>query len=961
MNKHLPEFLHIGLLFILLLFGTKSSALDRIFTANQGNWNTATNWSPIGVPAVNDHVLISSGSVCVVDAPLIRQADIWLESEAKLQVNSQLQLISPTQISISQSAIFDVTQATIRFFGSVSVGGSFLSSSQTRFVFESVPLGVMPLLHHQILGDVVVSNSTVVLQADLEVAGKLQIGAGSQFKVSAQKLTLSDLVDDGALVLEKGFYGSTIEFTGMGSLVLKEMELATLVLNRKGTVRMASNLRLGRSLVIGEQAELIVPASASIRPSELGFQLINRNRLLMDPGSNVLELGSGMLENLGLLRLSGTFSLNGQFTNLGTVEWTQTPQIFIQGGFHNFSSGKFNMAGTNAQLNLSIASAYTFKNEGIFKTGVMGTFTSSSQQTQAFENTPTASFHTGLPLHFINATGKLILDGNLVGNLDLKFEGDGSMDIVAGKDIMVNRLDVNLNQGEINFKGPGKLIMNDRIAISSGTLNLNNQPVVLSSNAFKTARIAEIKGELLGATQVTNQRHIGLGQPSWVFLGTPIYNQTISQWSDNFYTSGPFPGAVAPAPADRSSIFEFDGASSPTGALPGELFGWRIPMSGKIEAGKGYRVFLNSSFFNGPKTIDNTGAVVSGTFDFKPTFSSQGFGGGGWNFFANPYPSAIDWNATYGWEKSQIGAAIYVWNSQMQQYGAYIAGMEVEGEAVGINGANNLIASGQAFFVKAFGPNPILKIKESAKTDLSRRIMRTNTENHAALIRIALSDANGGKDEHILRLHPEATRNFDPELDAQKLSGSTLSLASFSSDNQKLCINSIQESLDQQIEIPLEVSTNGQGPFQIRFNLPEIDPFQVNVYLFDGHLNQAFLLSNGFTHQFSTNGGSTASDSRRFKLLFSPYKGVASLKSDYQARLWTTKNKEGQRLVKLENFHPVNTELEVIDPLGKIVFTKRLVPSETEECILPTLHPNVFYMVRLRQDQQILITRFLDY
>ncbi|MFZ4399453.1 MAG: GEVED domain-containing protein [Bacteroidales bacterium] len=74
----------------------------------------------------------------------------------------------------------------------------------------------------------------------------------------------------------------------------------------------------------------------------------------------------------------------------------------------------------------------------------------------------------------------------------------------------------------------------------------------------------------------------------------------------------------------------------------------------------------------------------------------------GWNFIGNPYPSAINWNTSSGFNRNMLTdagsgeKAYWVWNPLIGNYGCFISNA-----VSGTNGVSNLIASTQGFWVKA--------------------------------------------------------------------------------------------------------------------------------------------------------------------------------------------------------------------------------------------------------------------
>src|SRR5690606_31307087 len=81
------------------------------------------------------------------------------------------------------------------------------------------------------------------------------------------------------------------------------------------------------------------------------------------------------------------------------------------------------------------------------------------------------------------------------------------------------------------------------------------------------------------------------------------------------------------------------------------------------------------------------------------TFTSSGvLADDGWNLIGNPYASQIDWNAV---TKNNISSFYYSFNPATGSYAA--------------DDGENLIASGQAFFVQTIGASPSITFTENSK------------------------------------------------------------------------------------------------------------------------------------------------------------------------------------------------------------------------------------------------------
>jgi hypothetical protein len=91
-----------------------------------------------------------------------------------------------------------------------------------------------------------------------------------------------------------------------------------------------------------------------------------------------------------------------------------------------------------------------------------------------------------------------------------------------------------------------------------------------------------------------------------------------------------------------------------------------------------------------------SGNLNTGNKSYTITCNGQGY-----NLIGNPYPSAVDWDASSGWTRNTLinnyGYDIWIWNEDAGSWGTYKSG----NAGIGTNGASNIISVGQGFFVKA--------------------------------------------------------------------------------------------------------------------------------------------------------------------------------------------------------------------------------------------------------------------
>jgi hypothetical protein len=289
----------------------------------------------------------------------------------------------------------------------------------------------------------------------------------------------------------------------------------------------------------------------------------------------------------------------------------------------------------------------------------------------------------------------------------------------------------------------------------SGALKTNNQ-LTFKSTAARTARVAKVENAASLNGEITLERFVGGGAASWHFLGTPIKKQAQSHWSDDFLILPTF-------------MYKHNEASNVQN-------GW-VQTSDSMKIGKGFRVFLNQPFFNSQATFRNTGAPNIGNFSFQVAFTPGGYGGGGWNLLANPYPCEIDW---HDFSRTNIGSQIHYWVGN--QYGSYNSVTQI-----GVNGAGRYVPSSQAFFVKAVSASPVpaLSVTEDSKPVTAQnpgfyRTAQNGTEND--VVRIKLISEGQEEDETAIRWMEEAQPFFESEYDNHKLENPGINFFSQSSD-----------------------------------------------------------------------------------------------------------------------------------------------------------------------------------
>jgi len=351
-----------------------------------------------------------------------------------------------------------------------------------------------------------------------------------------------------------------------------------------------------------------------------------------------------------------------------------------------------------------------------------------------------------------------------------------------------------------------------------------------------------------------------------------------------------------------------------------------------LDETKGYMIYSPEA----THTYTFAGPINGGSF--SPTLV---YAGDGDNLVPNPYPSAIDWDASSGWTKdpAKISNSVYIWPSGGSNYAAYV-------NSVGTNGGSRYIPAGQAFFVKAIGASPVLTMNNDVRVHNSQAFNKDG-ELIPDLLRI-LATGNDFKDEAVVRFTENATASADADFDAWKMYGTegAPQLYSLAEDNEMLAINSLP-LLETSYIVPLnfEMSANKQVTFTFK-NIESFDP-SVNIILKDELNNQTVNLRN---QQFYTFNHNTENAATRFKLVFGGTIGVEEISTDINS-MWIS----GSTLyIHTPELTGQTGLVEVYTASGQKLISRTMVMTGLSTM---ELHHKGFVVVKLTTGQKVITVK----
>lgn len=358
---------------------------------------------------------------------------------------------------------------------------------------------------------------------------------------------------------------------------------------------------------------------------------------------------------------------------------------------------------------------------------------------------------------------------------------------------------VNNNWGTMSVTGV--------LSLQLGTFVTNNS-LVLVSDSLGDASIGEISSGADISGNVDVQRYVNASATNWHFLSSPVQRTTFEDWNDDIITTGILGSDYPNWPSSADpwvSISRYDetvlGDVDSGFVKPSSISDTIIKGEG-IWVWSGDPVTGNSSF-----TLDVKGKIYKGDIAMPVTYTNSGsIDNDGWNMVGNPYPSTIDWDAA-DWVKTNIDDAIYIYDPENLQYASYVSG-------VPNNGGSKYISSSQGFWVKASAANPVLVIKEGAKSSIDTIFFKSS------LIPFSLSVVKGQyTDQASLCVNPMASLSYDAQYDAYKIYSTAFdvpSIAIISEDNEELSISSFATS--EVLVIPIKVTAHSSGTSQLVFN-----------------------------------------------------------------------------------------------------------------------------------------------
>lgn len=821
-------------------------------------------------------------------------------------------------------------------------------------------------------GVLALTNSTrkvLVIGGNLNLSGGTLDFASTSASASGEVQLRGNLVQTalfGTLTTANTGNG-TIYFCGTGSInspqtvslnTISCLNYTNISINSGTVVRLLSNLLLRRETVVNESYQGTLTVNGTLDADQYTY-----NGGINNTASNTLA--NFVLNNGAVFITSNSGGVN---TSIGT---TNLNRIFNTGASYIFNAATSTAFPSPAQ-------AASFGNPANFTANyslitnrpltITGTLTiATSSIVTVGSNALTLSQISGNGSFAVNSSSSINITGRpsvtpVSGDNTLYFEPNnntvGTFTVGDGTNPATATIGSDLNikpGGELRFGALGNSIL------------FTGNKLTLKSDSLATASIGNTyQSSITGNINI--ERYINSNTRRNRFVGFPFGSGvSLIDYRDDVWITGPGTGSGSLYAsnynsngfhytlANDTSVFYFN--ESKNASVSGSRWEGISSCSQSLIAGTGYRFYFRGPVSQGIACIDGSkpapqsailmagGIIKTGTQNFAVSCSNGCLNvagnqatniDDGWNLIANPYPSAIDWNASTGWTKTNMKDIIWIWNPAIGSYGNFDGLTQT-------NNVSGIIASGQAFFVRANGSNPALACTEAVKVSSTpSNLFKANKKNYLSIKLIYDSHNN---DECVVRFLENKTDGFNANEDILKLMNANINIYSIPEQNRNVSINYLNNfDLTKTYRVKLGIKAV-KASYKLSFE--ELSSFMdIKIILRDNYLNTITDLFQNKEYSFEINADSLSQGEGRFELLFNENTTHLSEQNSHKIQLASIFPNPVKDLLNLQllNLNIVYT-YKLYSLLGQEIETGKIFESH---CGISTNHLNPgIYMIIL--------------
>ena len=273
----MKKIVHILLLTAILWLTTQSLwAANRSYNGpDDGNWNVAANWLPIGVPSTLDNVTISGRRV-VLDVASVTINSLTLNGGATLSGTNALAITGNAMINLGVISI----DADITISGNLTMDGAVMGSSSASSVTNCTVTGFTAFIITISGFDNAILKKKLVMNGggSWSQSGRIIVRDGSIFEIPLNQTftfnqgstNFEDFDTAGNSVEVKG----TLRKLGTGGLRMSSTSLGFITLNNTGSILIDAG-EFGINSPYSGNGSIAVASGATLTPSTSGLNYQN--------------------------------------------------------------------------------------------------------------------------------------------------------------------------------------------------------------------------------------------------------------------------------------------------------------------------------------------------------------------------------------------------------------------------------------------------------------------------------------------------------------------------------------------------------------------------------------------------------------------------------------------------------------------------------------------------------------
>ena len=431
------------------------------------------------------------------------------------------------------------------------------------------------------------------------------------------------------------------------------------------------------------------------------------------------------------------------------------------------------------------------------------------------------------------------------------------------------------------------LAVSGRVTLGTNSTLVSGGKLTLLSTASSFANVAAINYPISSITGNVNvQSYFSGGYRTARLISPPINDLTTTSVYKQLQTYVYVTGTGTGMDAGTKSLGIYDETRLQT-----DPFVYVTNIDNKATPGVGFQLVYkgdrnSAATTPGAVTVTYTGPINQGNVVVPITYTNNATDPhNGYNSVGNPYQATIDFIALYNSQTTLIENQYRALIPSTAGTFTYTNGVS-NNLAVVSNTNGRYIAPGQGFYViKKSGATGSLTFTEAHKavSTTPARLLSIPNDQRLAVTQNSLSSVSSvSSPKKVLRLnlqnslHTDETTlvlgdgydsNFKVEDDATYMTGSSVSLSSYSADGKSLAVN-FMPNVKMVSEVKLKVNASTSGPVKLNFTDLSATGNYI-VTLKDNYTNTSTDISINSVYEFEIDKNVSASfGAERFELLF---------------------------------------------------------------------------------------------